>query len=53
MAPAASGGAFLKPKTYEELQQTTLELAKRTLPFELFMNTDRLKQFVEKLRPIY
>ena len=53
MAPAASGGAFLKSKTHEELQQTTLELAKRTLLPEHFMNTNHLNQFVEELRPIY
>ena len=38
---------------HEEPQQVTLELVKRILLSELFMDTGRLKQFKEELRPRY
>jgi len=52
-APLASASEFLRVRTHGELQEATLELLKRTLLSELAIDTARLRQFEEELRPMY
>merc|ERR1719254_317818 len=53
MSPCASASAFLHSKTPAELQQIAREVVESTLLSELSMDSARLKNFEEELRPMY
>merc|ERR1719254_294400 len=53
MSPCASASAFLHSKTPAELQQIAREVVESTLLSELAVDSGRLRQFEEELRPMY
>merc|ERR1719203_2689512 len=52
-APSASASEFLRSRAGGELQEVTLELVRRSLLSELSVETARLAEIEDELRPMY
>merc|ERR1719346_383546 len=53
MSPCAWASTFLHAKTHEDMQQVAREIIESTLLAELAVDSARLRDFEEELRPMY